>query len=69
MKILYTILFFTGTLMLIYLSFHLLILIDKGNTTLGFALTLLGIFISIGILAFILYRFFKVPASGRRNSL
>jgi hypothetical protein len=67
MKILYTISFFTGTLILIYLSFHLLILIDKGFSTWGLVLTLAGISVSIALLAYLLYRFFKVPPSGSDN--
>lgn len=69
MKILYTILFFLSALLLIFLMFDLLQMIDSdinefsSTFILGVAILILGIVLSIGLLAFALLRFLKTPPS------
>ena len=64
MKTLYTILFFASTLLLIFLTFYLFKIIDKGVCTRTLVLTLSGMALSIGFLVFFLYRYTKVPLPG-----
>lgn len=69
MKTFYTILFFSITLLLIFLMFDLVQMIDKGSNefsaafVLGVVTLILGISFCIALLAFALLRFLKTPPS------
>lgn len=69
MKTFYTILFFSITLLLIFLMFDLVQMIDKGSNefsaafVLGVVTLILGIAFCIALLAFALLRFLKTPPS------
>ena len=67
MKILYTILFFIDTLLLILLSFILLKMIDEGVNITKLIFMLSAIILSIVTLIFFLRRYLKVSASGSHN--
>ena len=63
MKIVYTILFFTDTFLLVILSFLFLKLSDKGMSGLPLALVITGIIFSILLLVYFLFRYIKLPSS------
>ena len=67
MKIIYTILFFTDTLLLILLSFILFKMIDEGVNIMKLIFILLAMILSIVTLIFFLRRYLKIPASGNHK--
>jgi hypothetical protein len=67
MKIIYTILFFANTLLLVLLTFLLLKKLDSGISTITLFIIIAGMLISITSLIFSLYRYLKVPQSGKGN--
>jgi len=67
MKIIYTILFFTDTLLLILLSFILLRMIDERVNPIKLIFMLSAIILSIVTLIFFLRRYLKIPASDNHN--
>lgn len=67
MKILYTILFFLSTFLLIFFMFDLLRLTDKGIHVLALVLLISGIIASIALLIFFLFRFLKLPHSDKHR--
>ena len=63
MKIIYTILFFADLLLLITLSYLFLNLLDKGISNGILILLIASITTTIGLLAFFLYRYTKMPTA------
>ena len=69
MKIFYTIVFFLSTFLLIFLVFDLLQMTERkinvfsSNLVISLSLLILGILLSIALLAFTLLRFLKTPPS------
>jgi predicted neutral ceramidase superfamily lipid hydrolase len=61
MKIMYTILFFTDTMLLILLSFLFLHSLDNGTAHGTLALLLTGIVLCISFLVFFLHRYTRIP--------
>ncbi|MBX2934675.1 MAG: hypothetical protein KF825_10540 [Ferruginibacter sp.] len=62
MKIIYPILFFLSTLVLLFLAFYLLKSIDAGFGALPIILLISGIILSISFLAFFILRYLKTPS-------
>jgi len=69
MKILYTLLFFVDTLVLLLLAFLLLKMIDNGITTGKLIFMLSGILSSIVLLILFLSHYLKSPSSNSRKNL
>ncbi len=61
MKIVYTILFFIDTLLLIALAFLFLKLSDAGMSAATLVSVIAGIIVSILLLVYFLYRYIKLP--------
>jgi hypothetical protein len=61
MKIVYTILFFIDTLLLIALAFLFLKLSDTGMSVATLVSVIAGIIVSILLLVYLLYRYIKLP--------
>jgi uncharacterized membrane protein len=69
MKIIYTILFFANTVLLMFLAFLLLRMIDNGIKAGELFIMLLSISVSICFLIFFLRRYLKFPNSGRHKEI
>jgi hypothetical protein len=68
MKIIYTILFFVNTLLLLLLTYITVQFLDEGVDFFKVALMAIAIVICIFILAYLLLQYIKIPASGRKES-
>ena len=67
MKIIYTILFFADTLLLMILAFLLLKMIDNGINAGKLIIMLIGISLSIILLVYFLRLYLKAPSSNSHN--
>jgi hypothetical protein len=67
MKIIYTILFFADTLLLVFLSYLFMQKIDTGGNEAVLVLIFVGIVASILLLGFLLRSYIKQPPDQRRE--
>ncbi len=67
MKIIYTVLFFADTLVLLILAFVFFKLVDTGTSITPIILLISGIVCSIAILVYLLFKYIKIPPSNRHQ--
>lgn len=67
MKIIYTIVFFLSVLLLIFFMYDLLRIIGKNNKVLIEVVLILGVVLSIALLAFSLFGFLKIPPTEKHT--
>jgi hypothetical protein len=69
MKLIYTLLFFSNTLLLIVLANYLFKYMDKRIGGLPLALVVTGIGLNIFLLGYFLFRYLKLPSSERGGEI
>ena len=66
-KVVYTILFFVNTLLLLLLTYATVQFVDEGVDYLKIGMMAVAILICIFILAYLLLQYIKIPSSGRKE--
>ena len=67
MKIIYTVLFFADTIVLLILAFLFFKLVDAGTSATPIILLFSGIVCSIAILIYLLFKYIKIPPPNRHE--